>query len=65
MSMVLTLFMQWVNTSLTNSIVRAELLRETKRFMIYVHSKLCIVDDSLAIIGMRKGKIVPPLVTDH
>jgi len=30
---------------------RAELLRETKRFMIYVHSKLCIVDDSLAIIG--------------
>ena len=30
---------------------RAELLRETRRFMIYVHSKLMIVDDSAAIVG--------------
>ena len=30
---------------------KAELLRETRRFMIYVHSKLMIVDDSAAIVG--------------
>jgi phosphatidylserine/phosphatidylglycerophosphate/cardiolipin synthase-like enzyme len=30
---------------------KAALLRESKRFMIYVHSKLMIVDDSVAIVG--------------
>ena len=30
---------------------RAELLRESRRFMIYVHSKLMIVDDSAVIVG--------------
>merc|ERR1712123_373912 len=30
---------------------KAELLRESRRFMIYVHSKLMIVDDSVAIVG--------------
>ncbi len=30
---------------------KAALLCESKRFMIYVHSKLMIVDDSVAIVG--------------
>ena len=30
---------------------KAELLRESRRFMIYVHSKLMIVDDSAVIVG--------------
>ena len=30
---------------------RAEVLRESRRFMIYVHSKLMIVDDSAALVG--------------
>jgi phosphatidylserine/phosphatidylglycerophosphate/cardiolipin synthase-like enzyme len=30
---------------------KAALLRDSKRFMIYVHSKLMIVDDSVAIVG--------------
>ena len=30
---------------------KAEILRESRRFMIYVHSKLMIVDDSVAIVG--------------
>ena len=30
---------------------KAAILRESRRFMIYVHSKLIIVDDSLAILG--------------
>jgi len=30
---------------------KAEMLRQSRRFMIYVHSKLMIVDDSLAIVG--------------
>ena len=30
---------------------KAEMLRESRRFMIYVHSKLMIVDDSVAIVG--------------
>eukprot|EP00092_Neocalanus_flemingeri_P001909 GFUD01002039.1.p1 GENE.GFUD01002039.1~~GFUD01002039.1.p1 ORF type:complete len:520 (+),score=140.89 GFUD01002039.1:49-1560(+) len=30
---------------------KAGILRESRRFMIYVHSKLIIVDDSLAILG--------------
>jgi len=30
---------------------RAAVLRKSRRFMIYVHSKLIIVDDSLAILG--------------
>jgi phospholipase D1/2 len=30
---------------------KAAILRQSRRFMIYVHSKLMIVDDSLAIIG--------------
>jgi len=30
---------------------KAGVLRDSKRFMIYVHSKLMIVDDSLAIVG--------------
>lgn len=29
----------------------AHLLRQSRRFMIYVHSKLAIVDDSVAIVG--------------
>ena len=30
---------------------KAAVLRQSKRFMIYVHSKLMIVDDSVAIVG--------------
>ena len=30
---------------------QAEVLRESRRFMIYVHSKLMIVDDSAVIVG--------------
>ena len=30
---------------------KAAQLRDSKRFMIYVHSKLMIVDDSMAIVG--------------
>jgi phospholipase D1/2 len=30
---------------------KAAVLRQSRRFMIYVHSKLIIVDDSLAILG--------------
>ena len=30
---------------------QAEVLRESRRFMIYVHSKMMIVDDSAVIVG--------------
>ena len=30
---------------------RAAVLRDSRRFMVYVHSKLLVADDSVAIVG--------------